>query len=507
MDLDPDGPAPDPMAAGELLLRFVQISDTQVVDEESPGRAVRADFLINVSWRPQEAFVTQTLDAVLQSINAIHGAKNGTPIDFLIATGDLADNAQHNELRWFLDTMDGKMVLPDSGLPDGANRLVPASINPKLAFQAAGLAPDIPWYTVYGNHDALAVGTFGIAFVGENPQLWISPQLRIVSTVLGLFNLFPPRSFLAPTIAQSPAILTGDADRADPTTLQLPLLQLQSGPIEPDADRHYLSRRMFIEEHFDSATLPAGHGFTQANLDDATTYYSAIPKAGVPVRLVVMDTVAPNPPFGLPAEYGVLSRLQFNTFVKPEIEAAQSAGEFVILASHHPSADFDSAYFINKLGTAEFREYVAAQPNIIAHICAHEHRHHVLRVDGPFPYLEIETASIVDFPQEGRMLDVYYDEPTETLRLESTIIGHIDNPTTLSAESYRRAEVDMTQASGLLREGEGVDLFPDPAALGIEMKQYEPTDAAAMARRYGGPGDREFSHVFYRPNPGPLARR
>ncbi len=500
-ELDPTGPAPDPMAIGDLLLRFVQISDTQVVDEESPGRAVRGDFLIDVAWRPQEAYVTQTLDAVLQNINAIHASKAAPPIDFLIATGDLADNAQHNELRWFIDTMDGQMVLPDSGLPDGANRPVAAELNPKLAFQATGLAADIPWYTVYGNHDALAVGVFGIATFGDDPTKWVSPQLRIVSAVLGLFNLFPPRSFLAPTIPQSPAILTGDEDRADPTTLQLPLLQLQSGPIEPDADRHYINGRMFIEEHFDTTTLPIGHGFTETNRQNGTTYYSAIPKAGTPVRIIVMDTVAPNPAFGLPADFGVLTRGQFESFVKPEVEAAQTAGEFVILASHHPSADFDSTYFVNKVGTAEFRNYLAAQPNVIAHICGHVHRHHVQQVDGPFPYLEIETASIVDFPQEGRLLDVFYDAPTETLRLESTVITHIDNPTTLSAESYRRAEIDMNEAGGLLREGEAAEFFPDPKTLGIEMERYKGDDAAAMADRYGRSTDRNFSRVFHRPNP------
>jgi hypothetical protein len=506
-DLDPTGPVPDPDAAGELLLRFVQISDSQLVDEESPARAVRGDFLIDVAWRPQEAYVAQTLDAVIQNINAIHSTKAGPPIDFLIATGDLADNAQHNELRWFIDTMDGGMVLPDSGLSDGANRPVADELNPKLAFQATGLAADIPWYTVYGNHDALSVGVFGIARLGENPAHWISPQLNIVAGVLGLFSLLPPRNFLAPTIAQSPAILTGDTDRADPDTLQLPLLQLRAGGIEPDADRHYLNRHMFIEEHFNSTTAPAGHGFTESNRQEGITYYATVPKAGVPVRLIVMDTVAPNPPFGLPAEFGVLTRDQFESFVKPEIEAAQTAGEFVIIASHHPSEDFDSLYFVDKVGLAEFRTFLAAQPNVIAHICGHTHRHRVLNVDGPFPYLEIETASIMDFPQEGRLLDVFYDQPTETLRLESTIVGHISNPTMLSAESYRRAEIDMNQGGGaIFRDDQTAELFPDPATLGIEMERYKPTNAAAMTNRYGQATDRDFTRVFHRPNPARATR-
>lgn len=66
----PDGSLDVPPGTDEeRWLRFAQLSDIHIIDEESPARAVRFDELIHVSWRPQEAYGVHTLDATLRLLN------------------------------------------------------------------------------------------------------------------------------------------------------------------------------------------------------------------------------------------------------------------------------------------------------------------------------------------------------------------------------------------------------------------------------------------------------
>ncbi|MBN2308454.1 MAG: metallophosphoesterase [Candidatus Hydrogenedentes bacterium] len=499
---EPADLSPQPGGTGEHLLRFVQITDVHITDEESPARAVRADGLIPTAWRPQEAYGTQTLDATLRVLNACH-AGGAFPVDFVIVTGDLTDNAQFNELRWFLDVMDGQAVLPDSGEAEGPFRDVAPEDNPNLEFEAAGLAPDIPWYTAFGNHDGLAIGTFAICREADDATAWLSPQFRLVAAAIGLHRLEPPLNAFLPTYDQSPAAILADAEHIDPVTLQLVIRELPAGPVPPDPARHYLSRASFIAEHFDTATTPAGHGFDEDNLASGDAWYSCRPKADVPVRLIVLDTAAPNPPCGFSVEYGVMTRRQFEGFLKPEVEAAQAAGEFVVIASHHPSAEFRKPYPGRTVTTLEFRTYLACQPNVIAHICGHEHRHRVTQIPGRYPYIEIETASLIEYPQEIRVLDVFYDESDGSIRLESAMLCHTADPTVLSAESFRRATVDLEYQKSAKDAGVTLaHLIPPVAERSGEARELPEFDGLeplpSKEERYGGPSDRAFSFVFKR---------
>ena len=116
--------------AGERLIRLVHLSDPQLVDEESPARSLRTESLIAPSWRPQEAWGVHTLDATLRRVNALHTA--GPPVDFAVITGDMCDLAQVNELQWFIDTMDGREVTPDSGAPKIASPTVSGRVSTEL---------------------------------------------------------------------------------------------------------------------------------------------------------------------------------------------------------------------------------------------------------------------------------------------------------------------------------------------------------------------------------------
>jgi len=438
---EPADLSPRPTPGERHLFRLAHITDPQIIDEESPARAVRFTAVSYSGWRPQEAYGVHTLDATLQAINRIH-SEGERPVDFVMITGDLVDLAQQNELDWFMATMDGGVVRPDSGAADGVARHPAPALNPKLPYDAEGLDPEIPWYTCYGNHDGLAVGTFPIDRTPAHQEDWFAPLLPPVARILGLHALGPDNNSFIATDDWSPAVILGSGVPYRDERLQLDLGQLYGGRIVPDDGRRFLSKRDFIAAHLNSTSQPPGHGFTAASLDDGRTYYSARPLPEVPLRLIVFDTVAETDQYGLPFHYGTLSRRHFEDFVLPELEGAAAAGDWVILASHHPAADFDLGIDRSRVRAAEFRALAATYPNVIMHLFGHTHRHRAETVRGTNPYLEISTSAIIDYPQEGRLLDVFLDADGRSIRVESQIFGHSEAPTTFSAESLRRARID-----------------------------------------------------------------
>ncbi len=451
---------PQPAAEGQHLLRLVHITDPQIVDEESPARAVRFSEFSSGAWRPQEAFGVHTLDATLQAINRLHeaGATTDRPVDFVVVTGDLADSAQHNELQWFLDTMDGAVVTPDSGVLDGVDRAVPPELNPKLAYDAVGLDRDIPWYTCFGNHDGLAVGNFPINRDPLAQNDWFAPLLAPVAQLLGFHELALDNNAMRATDNWSPIALLGSGVPVTTPNYRLDYARVSPGAIIPDGARRFLSKEDFIALHLASESTPTGHGFTQESRQTGATYYSVRPLPDVPLRLIVFDSVADNKPYGIPAYFGVLERAHFEQFILPELAAAAEAEEWVILASHHPASDFDLGLVGDRVRAGEFRTAVAQYPNVIMHLNGHTHIERADIVRGANPYLEISTSAIIDYPQEGRALDIFLEADAKTIRVESHRFSHRDAPTTFSAESFRLATIDAAFQStddGAKSEGDG----------------------------------------------------
>lgn len=495
--------------SGTHWLRFVQISDTQLTDEESPARSIRTDPLISASWRPQEAYGVATLDATVRAINARHNADgpNARPIDFVVVTGDLSDSGAYNELRWFIDTMDGAVVETDSGVIDGLTRANTPKANPKLPINTIGLDPSIPWYSVIGNHDILATGNFPIDTRSNSPVLYTAPLLGPVAAVIGLHDIAWNLNAFVPVAGQSPAVLTGEGPRTDPDNLQLRVGALRAGRIPPDTERRFLTRRDFMAEHFNTTSQPVGHGFSEENLAQDTAFYTFRPDPAVPVRFIALDTVPPKIPRGFPAFYGVMTHEQFEDQLKPAIAAARAAGEFVILLSHHPSDDFDLPFPARKVGAREYRDYLAAQPNVIAHLCGHTHINQVKTVPGRYPYFEVETGAVIDAPQEGRVFDLRYDELTGVVTLATEHFSHRETPNTLSEESYRRAVIDATAGQGYppgdakASDAAYQAIFAEAApAWGMETIPREET-RHALEQRKGTELDRDVVIRLPRPQP------
>ena len=161
----------DQAKLGKTLATFGQLTDTHVRDEESPARVPFMDRIgapFTSTFRPQEAFSAQTLDAAVRALNR-------EKPQAVFVTGDLTDNAQRNELQLATRILEGGEANPDSGAkgydgvqaadqadpfyyrPDHDAPTHPGAIQQaQRPFTAQGL--DAPFYALVGNHDVLVQG-------------------------------------------------------------------------------------------------------------------------------------------------------------------------------------------------------------------------------------------------------------------------------------------------------------------------------------------------------------
>ncbi len=204
--------------------------------------------------------------------------------------------------------------------------------------------------------------------------------------------------------------------------------------VTADPKRRELSRGEIVDEHFATSGLPRGHGFTQANRDADTAYYS-FDKGRF--RFVVMDTVNPNG-----YADGSLDPDQF-AWLKSTIEAAK--GKAVLVFSHHTSASMSNPFVATggdprpRVLGGEVTDYLLGQQRVIAWVNGHTHRNEVTahaRSDGSGGFWEINTASHIDYPQQSRLVEVA-DNGDGTLSIFTTILDHAGPPTTARTSPAR----------------------------------------------------------------------
>ncbi|MFH0982481.1 MAG: hypothetical protein V2A79_13225 [Planctomycetota bacterium] len=374
-----------------LVARLAHICDAHIIDEESPARLPFAKGFTPAAWRGYERYSAQLLDGIIRAINRYHEQKD--PIHFVVHAGDAVDNRQSNELRWFLEVLDGTGVNPSSGPDDRApDRRGPAHLDAYIPFQARGLyrqdvhgdKPSIPWYALAGNHDTFALGTFPIV-----PSLFgcLHTPLPLPNRI-GLF--LPTALDPASGLAYSPI---------SPAHPGLPLAPSFPTQITPNPERRYFTRQEFVAAHFETVTDPAGHGFEDAGSEK--TWYSVSPLPGL--RLVALDSC--RPALAFPAgrySEGSIDAEQM-AFLNRELGAAQDRGELVIVLTHHTSAVLKWSYG-SAVTAEEFRATLNKYPCVVAHLVGHRHRHRVWSHEG---YIEFETASTLDYPQEGRIIEIW----------------------------------------------------------------------------------------------------
>jgi metallophosphoesterase (TIGR03768 family) len=406
LDLMPAGYDGAAALAAARLLRFFTISDIHITDVQSPAQAIFFGYkgFLSSAYSGVMLYTHHVLDAAVQTVNALH---KEDPIDFGISLGDTCNNTQHNELRWYIDVLDGKRIDPDSGVKDGA---APA---PRAAFldayDAAGLDPSIPWYQTRGNHDHFWTG-----FLRVDDYL---RKTYVGDEILDLGNVFQD-----PRGPDSRGFYMGCLDGRTPygDIFGLgPVADFASPPkvLAADPDRRSLTKSEWMGEFFKTSSRPQGHGFDPTDAERGFACYTFEPKADVPIRVLVLDdTQRDDEPYDNGYGHGSLDQERWDWLVR-ELERGQADAKLMIIAAHIPIGveeagspmAWGSAACVSVEGLfAKLHTY----PNLIAWIAGHRHRNTVT----PFPspdagrpelgFWEIETSSLRDFPQQLRVFEI-----------------------------------------------------------------------------------------------------
>lgn len=475
-----------------VIASFIHLSDLHICDAASPARLEFLDRTADPdnplsafapyigTYRAQEFLTTQVLEAMVVAANKIKCAPlTGAPIDAVVITGDVVDNAHRNELDWYKTILDGGLVNPKSGdqerseashssnadlydvhyyHPDGPPSGLPVD-RPHLlhgfphfkgalaasekSFIASGLQHK--WLAVHGNHDALLQGT-----AMPTPELNMiaqgSEKLAGLKDFSELASLFTGFGEVGP--AQYPGIES-----------------LLTNEVTPDERRALVGIDDWVDVH-----TQCGHDHGLNREEPHTAYWYR--NIGSELRLIALDTVNR---FG--GWQGCIHRTQFE-WLAGLLE--ESKDKYIVLTSHHPLENLFNGYVTgNEAAPAlenEVRELLEKHPNIILWFSGHVHDHKIKEnknSDGTHAFWEIRTGSHIDWPQQSRVIEIVKSSNGK-IAIGTTIFDHagpvefhggaeeLGDPVALAGLSR------LLSANDWQRQGEG--------PFNIELLQGEPHD-------------------------------
>jgi predicted MPP superfamily phosphohydrolase len=308
------------------------------------------------TFRPQEAFSAQTLAAAVRALNTQRP-------DAVFVTGDLADNAQHNEIELAMRVLKGGEADPDSGAkgyrgvqqadqadpfyyrPDHDAPTHPGTLEQaQKPFRAEGLKA--PFSVLPGNHDVLVQG--------EVPP---TPKLNAIATGDRLVEAFDRRLLDVPR----------DEASAKAAVEHLPDLESVHTPADPE--------RRFAPEEIQPASSQ---------------------DLGEKVKAVIVDTV----------DRAGTSQASIGPAQLAKLAQELQTDRWVVVFSH------------NQL-TPEALSLLDQHPNVVAAISGNTHKN---RIRPRGRYWLISTSSLADFPQQARMFRL--KQTSDGVALETWMVDH-----------------------------------------------------------------------------------
>ena len=431
-----------PTAAAKSILSLIHISDLHICDAQSPARLEVLDryadphnptseFIKLVgNYRAQEILTAQTLDCMVQTINSIKQSPlSGREIDSVVITGDVIDNAQKNELSWYKALLDGGQVSPNSGsedswegaastnsanydrsywnpegTPEGEKDdfprsfygfpTIPGLIKAAMSdFKAPGLIHK--WLAVHGNHDAMLQGT-------------VPPDSFLHKFAIGTSRVAKLRDDVDLTEIFSDYQMVGPATYP-PTSVAV------LSEVTADNSRAFIDKDEWITSHID---CKHDHGLGNFNLERKVRYWSR--DIGV-TRILALDTVNENGGW-----QGSIDETQFE-WLKNQLK--ESGPKYFILLSHHPAEtlfnDYEPDSNQRRICEAELLDLLATESRVILWLAGHTHTHKIEEKRSEITgntFWHIQTASNIDWPQQGRIVDIFEDGPR--IVIATTVFDH-----------------------------------------------------------------------------------
>ncbi|MHB1697271.1 MAG: TIGR03768 family metallophosphoesterase [bacterium] len=489
------------------LLNFFAISDIHITDKEAPNQFIYlqeedpAFSGTNASiYSPIMMCTTQVLDAAVQTINALHKT---TPFDFGISLGDASNNTQYNELRWYIDVIDGKVITPSSGDNLGAG-----NIDYQMPYQAAGLDKSIPWYQAIGNHDKFYIGSFPVdadpslglrqSYIGGT--VWNMPDILIPTISTNNYNpanyattsTFYPVLFNAQNLtAFTPTYYMGAFNGLAPFGQVIdegPLSQFSSPPtVAADPNRYSLTNAEWIQEFFNTTTNPVGHGFNLVDPAQVSGFacYSFLPKSNIPLKVIVLDDVqSPTDGSYDIHGHGYLDANRW-AWLQAELAAGQTANQLMIIAAHIPigveSIGSEVEWWMNEYDTAaenknavdltELVQTLQNTPNLLMWIAGHRHLNTVKAFNSPDPvnhpeygFWHVETSSLRDFPQQFRTFEIYLNSDYTVSIVTTNVDPSVADGTPAAKSRGYGIAVQQILQNNLLRNAINAETYSASAA-------------------------------------------